>query len=160
MAPLQGSDADRDAVAAAIDVACRETGFFYVVGHDVPADLVEHVDGLAREFFARPDDEKSAIAMPRGGRAWRGWFPLGGELTSGVPDRKEGIYFGEELGADDPRVREGLPLHGPNLFPRRPAELRDSVLEYLDAMTRLGHAVMRGVALGLGLPGGWFRREL
>ena len=59
--------------------------------------------------------------MPHGGRAWRGWFPLGGELTSGVPDRKEGIYFGAELGADDPRVRAGLPLHGPNLFPAQPA---------------------------------------
>ena len=35
--------------------------------------------------------------MARAGRAWRGWFPLGGELTSGVPDGKEGIYFGEEL---------------------------------------------------------------
>ena len=37
--------------------------------------------------------------MARAGRAWRGWFPLGGELTSGVPDGKEGIYFGEELPA-------------------------------------------------------------
>ena len=35
--------------------------------------------------------------MARGGRAWRGWFPFEGELTSGRADRKEGIYFGEEL---------------------------------------------------------------
>ena len=55
--------------------------------------------------------------MRHGGRAWRGWFPLRGELTSGVPDQKEGLYFGEELGADDPRVRAALPLHGANLFP-------------------------------------------
>ena len=55
--------------------------------------------------------------MARGGRAWRGWFPFEGELTSGRPDRKEGIYFGEELPADDPRVGAGTPLHGPNLFP-------------------------------------------
>ena len=73
--------------------------------------------------------------MVHGGRAWRGWFPVGGELTSGVPDRKEGIYFGAELGADDPRGARRAPLHGPNLFPRRPAGLRDAVLEYIDAMT-------------------------
>jgi polar amino acid transport system ATP-binding protein len=42
--------------------------------------------------------------MPLGGRAWRGWFPLGGELTSGRPDWKEGLYLGSELGADHPRV--------------------------------------------------------
>jgi hypothetical protein len=32
--------------------------------------------------------------MSLGGAAWRGWFPLGGELTSGKPDQKEGYYFG------------------------------------------------------------------
>ena len=37
--------------------------------------------------------------MARAGAAWRGWFPLGGELTSGAADQKEGVYFGEELGA-------------------------------------------------------------
>jgi isopenicillin N synthase-like dioxygenase len=151
---------DAAPVAAAIDAACRDTGFFSIVDHGLDPSLRTRLDALAREFFALPEHEKGEIAMSRGGRAWRGWFPVGGELTSGVPDRKEGIYFGAELHADDPRVREGLPLHGPNLFPRRPAELRDAVLDYLDAMTRLGHAVMRGVALGLGLPADWFRREL
>ena len=43
--------------------------------------------------------------MERGGRAWRGYFPVGAELTSGRPDLKEGLYFGAELPADDPRVR-------------------------------------------------------
>jgi isopenicillin N synthase-like dioxygenase len=85
---------------------------------------------------------------------------VGGELTSGIPDRKEGIYFGAELDAGDPRVRAGVPLHGPNLFPRRPAALRATVRDYLETMTQLGHVVMRGVALALGLPSDWFVREL
>lgn len=42
---------------------------------------------------------------------------MGDELTSGKPDVKEGLYFGQELSEDDPRVLLGLPLHGPNLFP-------------------------------------------
>ena len=67
--------------------------------------------------------------MDAGGRAWRGWFPFEGELTSGRADRKEGIYFGAELGPDDPRVQAGTPLHGPNLFPAAPPELRAAVLE-------------------------------
>ena len=93
--------------------------------------------------------------MARGGRAWRGWFPLAGELTSGVPDRKEGIYFGAEGAAGDP-----LPLHGPNLFPERPAELGPTVLATLDAFTALGHRLMGLLALGLGLDEGWFARDL
>ena len=45
---------------------------------------------------------KMEIAMARGGPAWRGYFPVGAELTSGQPDLKEGLYFGAELGDDDP----------------------------------------------------------
>ena len=83
--------------------------------------------------------------MARGGRAWRGWFPFEGELTSGRPDRKEGIYFGEELTATDPRVLRGTPLHGPNLFPAG-ARARDAVLPFIDAMTALGHRLLWGMA--------------
>ena len=147
-------------VARAIDRACRDLGFFTIVGHGVDAGLCRRLDACARDFFARPDAEKEAIAMARGGRAWRGWFPVGGELTSGRPDRKEGIYFGAELPADDERVRAGRPLHGPNLFPSAPADLRRAVLEYMAALTTLGQTVMRGIALGLGLDRDWFARSL
>ena len=78
----------------------------------------------ARSFFILPEADREAMAMHHGGAAWRGWFPIGGELTSSVPDRKEGIYFGAELGPDDPRVVAGLPLHGPNLFPERLPAMR------------------------------------
>lgn len=98
--------------------------------------------------------------MINGGRAWRGWFPLGGEVTSGVPDRKEGLYFGQELGQDDARVRARLPLHGHNLFPMQVPELADLVFQWTQALTELGHTVMRGIALGLGLPPDWFRVHL
>jgi isopenicillin N synthase-like dioxygenase len=144
------------AAGRAIDSACRAVGFFSIVGHGVDPGLVERLDGHAREFFALPDAGKATVAMPRAGRAWRGWFPLGGELTSGVPDLKEGIYFGAELPADDPRVVAGTPLHGPNLFPSRPAALRDDVLSYMGEMARVGQAVLGGMALALGVGRRWF----
>ncbi|MET7392752.1 2-oxoglutarate and iron-dependent oxygenase domain-containing protein [Dactylosporangium sp. NPDC005572] len=146
-----------DAVAAArIEAACRASGFFYVTGHGVPDELVERLDRHAREFFALPEAGKLEIAMARGGRAWRGFFPVGAELTSGAPDEKEGLYFGTELGPDDPRVRAGLPLHGANLFPRQVPELRPAVLSYLDALTATAQAVLRGVAQSLGLAPDYF----
>ena len=152
--------ADPAAVAAEIDAACRDDGFFYVVGHGVPVALQRRVDTLAREFFARDEAEKAAVSMDRGGRAWRGWFPVGGELTSGVADVKEGLYFGEELGPDDPRVAAGWPLHGANLFPEHPAGLRAAVLEYIDAVTDLGHALLASMARALDLDERWFDRNL
>jgi isopenicillin N synthase-like dioxygenase len=118
-----------------VATACRASGFFYVTGHGVPDRLLAELAAASRAFFALPAPAKLEIAMERGGRAWRGYFPVGAELTSGRPDLKEGLYFGTELAADDPRAR--LPLHGPNLFPRQVPELRSLVLSYLDAMTAL-----------------------
>ncbi|HXC55886.1 MAG TPA: 2-oxoglutarate and iron-dependent oxygenase domain-containing protein [Rhizomicrobium sp.] len=157
VAPLFGrDDGGRARVAAAIGRACRDNGFFYATGHGVDAAPLEV---LARDFFALPEAEKMQIAMAKGGRAWRGYFPVGGELTSGKPDRKEGLYFGSELGPGDPRVRAGVPLHGANQFPARPAGLRTAVLDYLETNTRAAHAILEGIALSLGLEAQYFREH-
>ena len=52
--------------------------------------------------------------------------------------------------------QDGTPLHGANLLPRRVPELRDAVLAYTDAMTQVGHALMEGIALSLGLEASYF----
>lgn len=153
---LRGGDAR--AVADEIGRACRDLGFFYATGHGVGADTLAALDAASRKFFALPEAEKMKIEMARGGRAWRGYFPVGGELTSGKPDRKQGLYFGEELGLDDPRVKAGLPLHGANLFPDAVPELKPAVLRFMDEATHSAHAIMEGVALSLGLDAQYFRR--
>jgi len=51
-------------------------------------------------------------------------------------------------------------MHGPNLFPVRPAGMRDAVLEYMAAVTEVGQLVLRAIALGLGLEDTWFERHL
>jgi isopenicillin N synthase-like dioxygenase len=150
-----GGHAARTALAVQLDQACRQFGFFYLVGHGVERERIASLMQLARTFFARSTAEKLRIAMSKGGRAWRGYFPIGGELTSGIPDRKEGIYFGTELGEDDPRVVAGLPLHGRNLFPELPG-LREAVLDYMAALTGVGHQLLTVLARGLNLPEDFF----
>ena len=83
-----------------------------------------------------------------------------GELTSGRPDRKEGLYIGLDHEPDHPRVRDGTPLHGANLFPADPPELGPAIRSWLSAMTPVAHVVMRGIALGLGLSSTWFEEHL
>jgi len=148
----------RPQLAQDLDAACRQFGFFYLVGHGVRAARVPALMDSAREFFDRPLEDKRAIHMSKGGRAWRGYFQLGEELTSGRPDGKEGIYFGTELDDADPRVQAGTPLHGRNLFPATP-ELRDAVLDYMDDLTRVGHQLMALLAVGLGLDESFFRER-
>jgi isopenicillin N synthase-like dioxygenase len=147
---------DPQGVADEIRLACRECGFFYVIGHAVDQTLQQRLETLSRQFFAQPLEAKMAIRMALAGPAWRGYFPVGQELTSGKPDLKEGIYFGAELSDDHPLVLAGMPLHGRNLFPPDMPEFRDVVLAYIDAMTSLGHTLMVGVALSLGLERTYF----
>ena len=159
IAPLVGRTDGMTEVGAKIGRACRELGFFYIVGHGVDEDVQHRLEELSRRFFAQDPAQKMLIAMERGGRAWRGYFPVGGELTSGRPDLKEGLYFGAELGENNALVRAGVPLHGPNLFPPDIPGFRQNVLEYMSAMTALGHRLMSGIALGLGLDESYFHEH-
>jgi isopenicillin N synthase-like dioxygenase len=131
-----------------------------VRNHGVDEGLQARLERATFDFFALADAVKAQVSMERGGTAWRGWFPLGGELTSGAPDLKEGIYFGDELGSDDRRVREGWPMHGANLFPREVPALREAVLAFMRDQRRVGQRVMQLIAQSLGLEPEFFSRGL
>src|SRR5580765_4794349 len=51
---------------AAIDAACRDWGFFQVVGHGIDATLFDAVLGQMRAFFAQPRDAKHAVSRSEG----------------------------------------------------------------------------------------------
>lgn len=159
ISPLIGGTEGRHDVADIIGQACRGCGFFYITGHGVEKGLQQRLEDLSRRFFAQDIEAKMEIQMARGGRAWRGYFPVGGELTSGQPDLKEGVYFGAEIGDDHPMTRAGVPMSGPNLFPSNIPGFRETILEYLAVMTELGHALMRGIALSLGLDESYFEEH-
>ena len=159
MAPLFGDAASaRAAVADAIRGACERHGFFYVTGHRIAPDVLAGLDAASRRFFALPEAAKQKIAMAKAGRAWRGFFPVGGELTSGRPDLKEGLYLGTDDAPEHPKVLAGVPMHGANLWPAEVPELRTWAEAYMAAAARAAAALMQGVSLSLGLDAGYFER--
>ena len=159
--PIVDLRARPDEVAAGVHAACRAHGFFYVVGHGIDEELGQRLERLSHAFFALPEAAKAELAMARGGRAWRGWFPLGGELTSGRPDWKEGLYLGTDLPPDHPRVRAGVPLHGANLLPGDDVlpGFAATVRRWIAEVTALGQRVLEAIARSLGLPAGWFHEH-
>jgi len=154
--PLVARKTGQNEVAKQINAACVKSGFFYIQSHGISEELQRQLDQLSRDFFDLDLDVKLKMRMELGGRAWRGYFRVGDELTSGKPDLKEGIYFGAELPETDPRVRDGLPLHGSNLFPEELPEFRQVVLDYIESLTELGHHLMRGISMSLGLSESYF----
>jgi len=150
--------ADPDSVAARACVdrlrdACHGPGFCYVTGHAVPGELDAAVMARTREFFALPAAERAALAIA-GSPHFRGYTVLGDERTRGASDWREQLDVGPEepaaaVGPDEPAWRR---LRGPNQWPASLPALRDTVLAWMQAMDRVGLAVLRALALGLGQP--------
>ena len=125
---------DLSATIKNIEDATQRVGFFYISNHGVSIELQAKLEILSRQFFSLPIEEKRKIDMSKGGKAWRGYFGVGDELTSGIPDQKEGIYLGSEDAEDHP-----LPLHGPNLWPSElGTDFKETVLEYMEEMKKIG----------------------
>ncbi len=154
--PLVGRSGTAADVAAAIGAACRESGFFYVVGHGVAPALVDTVFAMSRDFFAQPlaAKQRAAFSGPSGNR---GWIKLGNEaLDPGKPhDLKEAFNIGLELAPDDPEVLAGKPFRGVNCWPDMPG-FRAAALAYFDACWSLGRTLHRAFAMDLGLAPDFF----
>lgn len=133
-------------ISQQIDHACRTIGFFYIQNHGVSEDLQNQLVDVSKSFFNFPAEIKYDIAMSKSGKAWRGYFGVGDEVTSGIPDQKEGIYFGTEIVEEDSR-----PLHGMNQWPGGPMGevMKDSVLTYMNEMKLLGKLLMKAISCSL-----------
>ncbi|KAF0890772.1 hypothetical protein E2562_004261 [Oryza meyeriana var. granulata] len=59
----------RATATGAVREACREYGFFRVVNHGVPAELMARVLELSAAFFALPDEEKAKVRSVEGSEA-------------------------------------------------------------------------------------------
>ncbi len=156
---LHGPAPARAEVVRAIGEACRNIGFFYVVNHGVPQELIARVYAEAARFFAQSAEKKAEIAIEKSA-CHRGWFQMGGEnldpaKQTKAGDLKEGIKIGRDLGPEHPLVRAGTPLHGPNQWPDLPG-WRDVMQEYYDAMEKLGRTLLQAFAGALGLEQTYF----
>ena len=58
---LAGTPDGKRRAAAELDRACREVGFYIIVGHGVDAGLTDEVETVSREFFDLPLDEKMKV---------------------------------------------------------------------------------------------------
>jgi isopenicillin N synthase-like dioxygenase len=147
----------------AIDEACRTHGFFYVVGHGVPASLRSAAFEAARRFFALDEATKTRWHIERSG-IHRGFDPIGWQaLEPGQPaDLKESFYLGVDRQADDPLVQAGTPNHGPNQWPDDALVpgFKPTVEAYQAAMADLSARLLALMAEGLGLPRTYFEPVL
>ncbi len=134
--------------------AAEHVGFLYITGHGLPEPLLAALREAARDFFARPLDEKMAVYIGHS-RNHRGYVPEGEEVfAGGTPDAKEAFDLSRDLPATDPDYLAGNPLLGPNQWPEGVAGFREAVTAYYEGAFALGQRMLRGFSEALGLPAG------
>lgn len=136
-------------IAAEVDAACRQIGFFAIVGHGVDDELRRGALRLAAQLFALDDTAKDRLRVATPPGVQRGYAGLGAEaqaLASGgttPPDLSETFAIGSE-----PPVGHG-PFTVANPWPDRPTGFRETWTAYRHAMELLTRRLLGACSLAL-----------
>ena len=160
---LAGTPDGKRRAAAELDRACREVGFYIIVGHGVDAGLIDEVETVSRGFFDLPLEEKMKvhIANTPGAVGYAAMGDIALAYTRGQvapPDLNESFQIAkvdvtEEDYFRSEAARGMIPR---NVWPERPATLKAAYTKYYLRMGALAADLMRLSALALGLPEGYF----
>ena len=164
LALLEAGSEAADALARQVDEALVRIGFFIIVNHGVPRELVQAADRSARAFFDLSMPQKTAIASTAKGSP-RGYVPIGqsvlGRTMGEAPpvDLKEGFGMGpQELPNDVDPSAQGFYSH--NVWPAQMPALRRDLLTYYAEMEELSRRMFTLFARALKLPLDFFERCL
>lgn len=139
----------RRLVADEIVKAGKEFGFFQVVNHGVAEDVVRGFREAAAEFFAMPAEEKLPYCSDDQSKPFR--------VGSSTPhDRNQTRYWRDYLRIRSHPVSDELVGH----WPAKPASFRSSLAEFSVEVHELAQTLLRLIAEGLGLDGGFFTGDL
>jgi len=160
-----GEDGRKRSIAANIDAACRSTGFLVISGHNVPQELLERMDRLARIFFAKPLEEKRRYKT-RDPAIYRGFYEIGSNAVAyslddheAAPDYCERFSINKvQFDSSDPyyACEKGQKIFAPNIWPEGIDGFKEAWTEYYRVMEQLAQTLMRLFALGLNLDEYWF----
>jgi isopenicillin N synthase-like dioxygenase len=152
---LDGGAGALESTAAELRRALEQVGFFVMINHGVPQDLIDRTFAEAKRFHDQPMDAKLAVRMNEHNN---GYMVMGryAVWTSEVndndkPDLNEAFFCKRERSPDDPLLRSGRRFVGPNRWPPSLPGFRERVLAYTDAMDALGRRVLPVCAVALGL---------
>lgn len=156
----KGTHAEKVRVAEEIGQALSRVGFFYLVNHGIPDDVINRVFASGRRFFAQPDDIKEKVSS-RHTDNHRGYFPIGGENVD--PRHTRDLKEGFDIGFEGPSTLENTTiagLRGHNQWPQDLADFRTSLETYYEHGVEFSRMLCRAFALTLSLDETTFDRDI
>jgi isopenicillin N synthase-like dioxygenase len=157
---LAGEPGALDRAATELRDALTEIGFYAIVNHGMPQELIREVYAQVARFHAQPLDKKLAIKLDKHNV---GYLPLMGDTlrTSVVaavtkPNFSEALFIARDLTPDHPDVIAGRRFRSANQWPADVPGLRETIVEYCDTLERLVRKLVRIYARALDLPAVYF----
>lgn len=118
-------EAARERIVSQISEAARTWGFFQIINHNVPRELLDQSLARFAEFCSLPQEEKiKAKQKPGSGAPARTGF-IDDDLSSGKPVCRQRLsfFYGQ------------WSIH--NIWPEKPAHLRETLEAYIEAAGKL-----------------------
>ncbi|KAH9329978.1 hypothetical protein KI387_002086, partial [Taxus chinensis] len=127
--------------------ACTHWGFFQVVNHGIPHNLIDRIRGVAQDFFSLPLEKKQKYAPQT--RDPQGYG------KSFVVDEHQTLDWGDLL------ALMITPQHLTNLalWPTTPSDYRDTVERYRVEVERVARMLLSLFAENLQLQGDYFKEK-
>ena len=143
---------DAAGVISKIDQACKDIGFFYIVGHGLDMRLISQIQTGACEFFNLPEATKLNLGLDP---SMRGYLPL--YYRSQITDtfsgtsHQEGFWMGTDFTTDSRH-----PLEQANRWPEQSETFRSSMSALHDAIEILAAVLGQAFADALGQPDSFY----
>ena len=150
-------------ISSQLDDACRNVGFFAIVGHGVPQPVIDHAWSAATRFFDLDLEEKLAVRIDRDDYPY-GYSPLAGESLGASDDAGSAVDLNESFSISPP-PRPGVAAAGGfaldhRLWPERPGDFEIAWTKYYRQMEMLAARLLRECAVALGLDAGFFESKI
>ena len=157
---LAGEKGALERAARELRFALTEIGFYFIVNHGVPRELIRDAFGQVKRFHDQPVDRKLALKIDQNST---GYLPLRGNtlrtstIQSGTkPNLNEAFFVKRELHPGHPDILSNRRFRGANRWPDNLPGFRETIVEYCDTLERLALRMVRLYARALDLPADYF----
>ena len=160
---LAGKAGALEAVAAELQYAAENVGFFFIRNHGVSQDLVNATFDASGRFHDLPEEEKKALKANEHNVGYMG----PGSSVSRASQVYEGerkanlvaaFFLKRDLPPDHSDIVENKPFRGANQWPANLDGFRETTVAYMDAMEALAKSMLPIYAAALDLPSDFFAK--